>query len=133
MYTVTVLPVYAEGDGPQISQKGKTSKWLQNDISHTEKLYISIWRRFGHISSISLEPLGSVRNLQVTDPTISTLNVRWEPAEGNVREYIVIYVATGSQDQEVVRMISMYVPEIANKTVVSVATRTLILTWFWNL
>ncbi|XP_042602979.1 collagen alpha-1(XII) chain-like isoform X5 [Cyprinus carpio] len=71
MYTVTVLPVYAEGDGPQLSQKGKT------------------------------KPLGSVRNLQVTDPTISTLNVRWEPAEGNVREYIIIYIAAGSQDQEV--------------------------------
>uniref|UniRef100_A0A673FXZ9 Collagen alpha-1(XII) chain n=1 Tax=Sinocyclocheilus rhinocerous TaxID=307959 RepID=A0A673FXZ9_9TELE len=71
MYTVTVLPVYAEGDGPQLSQKEKT------------------------------KPLGSVRNLQVTDPTISTLNVRWEPAEGNVREYIVIYVAAGSLDQEV--------------------------------
>uniref|UniRef100_A0A8C2FM79 Collagen alpha-1(XII) chain n=1 Tax=Cyprinus carpio TaxID=7962 RepID=A0A8C2FM79_CYPCA len=42
-----------------------------------------------------------VRNLQVTDPTISTLNVRWEPAEGNVREYIVIYIPAGSQDQEV--------------------------------
>lgn len=41
MYTVTVLPVYAEGDGPQLSQKGKTSKWLQNDI-----------RRFGQILSI---------------------------------------------------------------------------------
>ncbi len=74
--------------------------------------------------------MGSVRNLQVTDPTISTLNVRWEPAEGIVREYIVIYVAAGSQDQEVVRMICMNVPEIANKTVVSVATRALILTCF---
>ncbi|TRY57351.1 hypothetical protein DNTS_024942 [Danionella cerebrum] len=71
MYTVTVLPVYAEGDGPQLSEKEKT------------------------------KPLGSVRNLQVTDPTISTLNVRWEPAEGSVREYIVIYVPAGSQDQEV--------------------------------
>uniref|UniRef100_A0A8C1VHI0 Collagen alpha-1(XII) chain n=1 Tax=Cyprinus carpio TaxID=7962 RepID=A0A8C1VHI0_CYPCA len=57
-----------------------------------------------------------VRNLQVTDPTISTLNVRWEPAEGNVREYIVIYIPAGSQDQEVVRMISMYVPEIPDTT-----------------
>ncbi|XP_057208625.1 collagen alpha-1(XII) chain isoform X2 [Triplophysa rosa] len=71
MYTVTVVPVYAEGDGPQLTEKGKT------------------------------KPLGSVRNLQVTDPTISTLNVRWEPAEGNVREYIVIYVPAGGQDQEV--------------------------------
>lgn len=54
-----------------------------------------------------------MRNLQVTDPTISTLNVRWEPAEGSVREYIVIYVPAGSQDQEVVRMISMDGSEIA--------------------
>ncbi|XP_056620126.1 collagen alpha-1(XII) chain isoform X2 [Triplophysa dalaica] len=71
MYTVTVVPVYAEGDGPQLTEKGKT------------------------------KPLGSVSNLQVTDPTISTLNVRWEPAEGNVREYIVVYVPAGGQDQEV--------------------------------
>ncbi|XP_065112633.1 collagen alpha-1(XII) chain isoform X1 [Paramisgurnus dabryanus] len=71
MYTVTVVPVYAEGDGPQLTERGKT------------------------------KPLGSVRNLQVTDPTISTLNVRWEPAEGNVREYIVIYVPEGGEDKEV--------------------------------
>lgn len=25
-YTVTVLPVYAEGDGPRLSEKGKTSE-----------------------------------------------------------------------------------------------------------
>ncbi|XP_051951417.1 collagen alpha-1(XII) chain-like isoform X2 [Xyrauchen texanus] len=71
MYTVTVVPVFAEGDGPQLSEKGKT------------------------------KPLGGVRNLLVTDPTVSTLNVRWEPAEGTVREYIVIYVPAGGQDQEV--------------------------------
>lgn len=44
-----------------------------------------------------------MRNLQVTDPTINTLNVRWEPAEGNVREYIVIYVPETGGKQEVVR------------------------------
>lgn len=48
-------------------------------------------------------PLGSVRNLQVTDPTTSTLNVRWEPPEGNVREYIVIWKPTAGGEQEVVR------------------------------
>lgn len=26
LYTVTVVPVYAEGDGPQLSEKGRTSK-----------------------------------------------------------------------------------------------------------
>ncbi|XP_034018402.1 collagen alpha-1(XII) chain isoform X2 [Thalassophryne amazonica] len=71
-YTVTVVPVYAEGDGPSLSDTGKT------------------------------RPLGFVRNLQVTDPTSSTLNVRWDPAEGNVREYIVTWVpaAGGEQDMD---------------------------------
>ncbi|XP_049446985.1 collagen alpha-1(XII) chain isoform X1 [Epinephelus fuscoguttatus] len=71
-YTVTVVPVYAEGDGPSLTDNGKT------------------------------KPLGFVRNLQVTDPTTSTLNVRWEPPEGNVREYIVTWVpaAGGEQDMD---------------------------------
>ena len=38
------------------------------------------------------EPLGGVKNLQVLNPTMSTLNVRWEPAEGKVKEYKVHYV-----------------------------------------
>lgn len=40
------------------------------------------------------EPLGGVRNLQVLNPTMTTLNVRWEPAEGRVKEYKVLYVPT---------------------------------------
>ncbi|XP_075883605.1 collagen alpha-1(XII) chain isoform X2 [Nelusetta ayraudi] len=44
------------------------------------------------------KPLGGVRNLQVTDPTTSSLNVQWEAAEGNVRQYKVFYVpAAGGQ------------------------------------
>ncbi|KAG7508225.1 collagen alpha-1(XII) chain-like isoform X2 [Solea senegalensis] len=70
-YSVTVVPVYAEGDGPSLSDNGKT------------------------------RPLGFVRNLQVTDPTTTTLNVRWEPPEGNVREYIVIWVPAAGGEQEV--------------------------------
>ncbi|KAM9355371.1 collagen alpha-1(XII) chain [Pholidichthys leucotaenia] len=70
-YKVTVVPVYAEGDGPSLSDTGKT------------------------------KPLGFVRNLQVTDPTTSTLNVRWVPPEGNVREYIVIWVPKEGGEQEV--------------------------------
>ncbi|KAM9778880.1 collagen alpha-1(XII) chain-like isoform 3-T3 [Syngnathus typhle] len=70
-YTVTVVPVYAEGDGPSLTNSGKT------------------------------RPLGKVRNLQVFDPTTSSLNVRWEPAEGNVREYIVIWVPVAGGEQDV--------------------------------
>ncbi|XP_044232119.1 collagen alpha-1(XII) chain isoform X1 [Thunnus albacares] len=71
-YSVTVVPVYAEGDGPSLTDSGKT------------------------------KPLGYVRNLQVTDPTTSSLNVRWDPAEGKVREYIVIWTPTdGTGEQDV--------------------------------
>uniref|UniRef100_A0AAQ4PSJ6 Collagen alpha-1(XII) chain n=1 Tax=Gasterosteus aculeatus aculeatus TaxID=481459 RepID=A0AAQ4PSJ6_GASAC len=70
-YTVTVVPVYAEGDGPSLTDVGKT------------------------------KPLGFARNLQVTDPTTSTLNVRWEPAEGKVREYIVSWVPAAGGEQDV--------------------------------
>lgn len=59
-----------------------------------------IWCSFWCLCS---GPLGFVKNLQVTDPTTSTLNVRWEPAEGNVREYIVIWVPAAGGDQDVVR------------------------------
>uniref|UniRef100_A0A672FSD7 Collagen alpha-1(XII) chain n=1 Tax=Salarias fasciatus TaxID=181472 RepID=A0A672FSD7_SALFA len=71
-YTVSVLPVYPAREGKRQSEDGKT------------------------------RPLGSVRNLQVTDPTTSTLNVRWEPAEGNVRQYRIFYVpATGGAEDMV--------------------------------
>ncbi|XP_055740500.1 collagen alpha-1(XII) chain-like isoform X5 [Salvelinus fontinalis] len=70
-YRVTVLPVYPEGDGQTQTKNGTT------------------------------KPLGFVKNLQVTEPTTSTLNVRWDAAEGNVREYIVVYIPTAGGEQEV--------------------------------
>uniref|UniRef100_A0A3Q3LUA7 Collagen, type XII, alpha 1b n=1 Tax=Mastacembelus armatus TaxID=205130 RepID=A0A3Q3LUA7_9TELE len=60
-YSVTVAAVYPNGDRKDISGEGKT------------------------------KPLGGVRNLQVLNPTMTTLNVRWDPAEGRVKEYKVIY------------------------------------------
>ncbi|KAM9552622.1 collagen alpha-1(XII) chain-like isoform 5-T5 [Salvelinus alpinus] len=70
-YRVTVLPVYPEGDGQTQTKNGTT------------------------------KPLGFVKNLQVIEPTTSTLNVRWDAAEGNVREYIVVYIPTAGGEQEV--------------------------------
>lgn len=49
------------------------------------------------------EPLGGVRNLRVTDPTTSTLNVQWEPAEGSVRQYKIFYVPTAGGREEMVK------------------------------
>ncbi|RVE57033.1 hypothetical protein OJAV_G00212260 [Oryzias javanicus] len=50
------------------------------------------------------KPLGGVRNLRVTNPTTSTLDVTWEPAEGNVRQYRVFYVPAAGGDPEVVQV-----------------------------
>uniref|UniRef100_A0A674ERZ4 Collagen alpha-1(XII) chain n=1 Tax=Salmo trutta TaxID=8032 RepID=A0A674ERZ4_SALTR len=69
-YTISVLPIYPAREGKRQSENGKT------------------------------QPLGFVKNLQVTEPTTSTLNVRWDAAEGNVREYIVIYIPTAGGEQE---------------------------------
>uniref|UniRef100_A0A6Q2XC71 Collagen alpha-1(XII) chain n=1 Tax=Esox lucius TaxID=8010 RepID=A0A6Q2XC71_ESOLU len=70
-YRVTVVPVYAEGDGPTQTKDGTT------------------------------KPLGFVKNMQVYQPTTSTLNVRWDPAEGKVREYIIVYVPAAGGEQDV--------------------------------
>uniref|UniRef100_A0A3Q3X4W8 Uncharacterized protein n=1 Tax=Mola mola TaxID=94237 RepID=A0A3Q3X4W8_MOLML len=72
LYKVSVLPVYPAREGKRQSENGKTL------------------------------PLGGVGNMRVTDPTTSTLNVRWEPAEGKVREYIVIWVPAAGGEQKVV-------------------------------
>ncbi|KAG7465749.1 hypothetical protein MATL_G00156840 [Megalops atlanticus] len=71
-YSITVASVYASGESKEISGSGKT------------------------------KPLGGVRNLQVTDPTTSTLKVTWDPAEGVVRQYRIFYVPAtgGAEDME---------------------------------
>uniref|UniRef100_A0A672SCB3 Collagen type XII alpha 1 chain n=1 Tax=Sinocyclocheilus grahami TaxID=75366 RepID=A0A672SCB3_SINGR len=71
-YSITVAAVYRTGESKDISGQGKT------------------------------KDLGGVRNLQVLNPTMTTLNVRWEPAEGKVKEYKVIYVpaAGGAESME---------------------------------
>lgn len=56
----------------------------------------------GSVGVVLTEALGGVKNLQVTDPTTSSLKVRWEPAEGNVRQYRIFYVpATGGAEDMV--------------------------------
>uniref|UniRef100_A0A4W5MT26 Collagen, type XII, alpha 1b n=1 Tax=Hucho hucho TaxID=62062 RepID=A0A4W5MT26_9TELE len=60
-YSVTVAAIYPSGEAKEISGRGKT------------------------------KPLGGVKNLQVTNPTMVTLNVKWDAAEGKVKEYKVIY------------------------------------------
>ncbi|KAM9354603.1 collagen alpha-1(XII) chain [Pholidichthys leucotaenia] len=73
-YSISVVAVYPKGVSRELNGLGKT------------------------------KPLGGVRNLQVTDPTTSTLNVRWEAAEGNVRQYRVFYVPAAGGEEEMVQV-----------------------------
>lgn len=52
-----------------------------------------------------LDPLGGVKNLQVIDPTFSTLTVRWDPAVGNVRSYKVFYTAQPDGEERMVQTV----------------------------
>lgn len=47
-----------------------------------------------------------MKNLQVTDPTTSSLRVRWEPAEGNVRQYRIFYVPAAGGAEDMVRHVT---------------------------
>ncbi|KAM6912519.1 collagen alpha-1(XII) chain-like isoform 2-T2 [Xenentodon cancila] len=73
-YSINVVAVYARGTSRELNGLGKT------------------------------KPLGGVRNLRVTDPTTSTLNVQWEPAEGNVRQYRIFYVPAAGGTEEMVQV-----------------------------
>ncbi|XP_069574960.1 collagen alpha-1(XII) chain isoform X2 [Brachyistius frenatus] len=73
-YSISVVAVYAKGVSPDLNSFGKT------------------------------KPLGGVRNLQVTDPTTSSLNVQWEAAEGNVRQHRIFYVPAAGGEEEMVQV-----------------------------
>ncbi|XP_017331753.1 collagen alpha-1(XII) chain isoform X3 [Ictalurus punctatus] len=71
VYAVTVVPVYAAGEGKRLSENGKT---------------------------LERSP---ARNIKVFNPSTNTLNVRWEPASGDVQEYRVVYAPlTGTRPSQ---------------------------------
>uniref|UniRef100_A0A674BWJ9 Collagen type XII alpha 1 chain n=1 Tax=Salmo trutta TaxID=8032 RepID=A0A674BWJ9_SALTR len=74
-YSVTVAAIYPSGEAKDISGQGKT------------------------------KTLGGVKNVQVTNPTMVTLNVKWEAAEGKVKEYKVIYVPAAGGAESMVGLV----------------------------
>lgn len=48
------------------------------------------------ISSISVSPYKSPRNLQTSEPTRTSFRVSWDPAPGDVRGYKVTFHPTGN-------------------------------------
>lgn len=95
-YRVTLVPVYADVEGKRASENGKTSKFPPATLTRTFTLSLIL-------CLASTEALGGVKNLQVTEPTTSSLNVRWDPAEGGVRQYRIFYVPASGGAEDVVR------------------------------
>lgn len=105
---MTLVPVYHEMEGKPLSENGRTSEFIVktyhsaplNKLGHKLKCLAMVLKfTYPYFSG----PLGGVRNLQVTDPTSSTLNVRWEHAEGNPRNYKVFYVPQPGDSEKMVR------------------------------
>uniref|UniRef100_A0A3B5LC37 Collagen alpha-1(XII) chain n=1 Tax=Xiphophorus couchianus TaxID=32473 RepID=A0A3B5LC37_9TELE len=63
-YNVGVVALYSDGEGPAVSDAGKTL------------------------------PRGGPRNIRVYDPTTTSLSVSWEHAEGPVMQYRITYAPT---------------------------------------
>lgn len=47
-----------------------------------------------------------MKNLKVSDPTMTSLNVQWDPADGAVRLYKVFFKPTAGGLEEMVRRCS---------------------------
>lgn len=45
--------------------------------------------------------------MKVTNPTITTLTVNWNPADGNVQGYKVVYVPEDGGEEVVVRNLTL--------------------------
>lgn len=60
------------------------------------------------VGSAPTVPLGGVGTMRVTDPTITTLTVMWDPADGNVQGYKVIYTPTDGGLEIVVRVVVQF-------------------------
>uniref|UniRef100_A0A3Q2T1R2 Collagen alpha-1(XII) chain n=1 Tax=Fundulus heteroclitus TaxID=8078 RepID=A0A3Q2T1R2_FUNHE len=103
-YKITYVPK-AGGRSQTTQVGGKKTNVLLPKLTPDTEYSISVVAVFANGVSRELKgpgktkPLGGVRNLRVTDPTTSTLDVQWEPAEGNVRQYVIYYVpaAGGAQ------------------------------------
>uniref|UniRef100_A0A8C2CM97 Collagen alpha-1(XII) chain n=1 Tax=Cyprinus carpio TaxID=7962 RepID=A0A8C2CM97_CYPCA len=98
-YKITYQPLAAGGTEEQVpgAQTSIVLRNLQPDTPYTVSV-VPVYP-----ATEGRRPLGGVRNLQVTDPTSNTLNVRWEHADGNPRNYKVFYVPQPGDSEKMVR------------------------------
>uniref|UniRef100_A0A4W5MTY9 Collagen alpha-1(XII) chain n=1 Tax=Hucho hucho TaxID=62062 RepID=A0A4W5MTY9_9TELE len=118
-YSVTVAAIYPSGEAKEISGRGKTNplggvknmkvidptinslsvRWdpAVGNVRNYKVFYVAQPDGKEQMSCLHYNQVVLWRhhqpypNLQVTDPTTNSLRVRWEPAEGDVQQYRVIY------------------------------------------
>ncbi|XP_012693541.2 collagen alpha-1(XII) chain isoform X2 [Clupea harengus] len=104
-YKITYVPV-AGGRTQSTQIGGKKNTVTLQKLTPETTYSLTVTAVYGTGEALDLngegttKPLGGVRNLQVTDPTTSTLKVSWEPAEGNVRQYKIYYVPAAGGVEE---------------------------------
>uniref|UniRef100_A0A8C5FWC9 Collagen type XII alpha 1 chain n=1 Tax=Gadus morhua TaxID=8049 RepID=A0A8C5FWC9_GADMO len=99
-YKITYVPT-AGGRSQTTQVGGKKTTVLLPKLTPNTEYSITVAAVYARGAGGELtEPLGGVRNLRVTDPTTSTLNVNWEAAEGNVRQYKIYYVPAAGGVEE---------------------------------
>lgn len=99
-YTVSVLPVYPAREGKRQSENGKTRTLPHQSLCAS---HVLCFRASADLVSVVPVPLGGVGNMKVTNPTMTTLTVTWNPADGNVQGYKVISVPVDGGQEIVVR------------------------------
>lgn len=102
-YNVGVVALYSDGEGPAISDAGKTRKNPKHRLAARGAafwagLVFSCIRTYAKILTLFLcrdpVPRSGPRNLRVYDPTTNSLSVSWEPAKGPVTQYRITYAPT---------------------------------------
>lgn len=119
VYKVTLLPIYEQGvEGKRQFENGKTSRSTYVVLGLHQSLSVAVLDGpfLHHMNSCSpvfcTEPLGAVKNIQVTNPTVNSLRVHWDPADGDVRQYNILYVPTAGGTEGMVCIHSIHVVKI---------------------
>lgn len=108
-YRITFVPT-AGGRSQTTQVGGKKTTVLLPKLTPDTEYSISVVAVYprgvsGDLNGLGrTKPLGGVRNLRVTDPTTSSLNVQWEAAEGSVRQYRIFYVPAAGGEEEMTQV-----------------------------
>lgn len=91
-YNVGVVALYSDGEGPAVSDEGKTCKNPGRCVLLAAlRCFQQKCKNMLFFPFLRSVPRSAPRNLRVYDPTTTTLSVNWDHADGPVMEYRITY------------------------------------------